>query len=570
MTYVLDTARGEVIAALNKWTPKGYVPHLEELETPPDKKMGDFAFPCFELAKLEKRSPVELATELAAKIGPTDHIEKIESAGPYVNFYLASKVLTEETLDQVTKMGDKYGQSEYGKGKKVLIEYAALNTHKLFHVGHIRNVTLGQSLINLYRAIGYDVISSTYIGDIGAHVAKVIWLIEKDDLMEELRADSNRANRLGDLYVEATKRVKDNESLKEEVDETLRRLEDKDSALIKIWKETREWSLTELKKGFSLFHALPENWMFESEVEEPGKQIVKQMLIDGIAKKSEGAVIVDLEDEGLDVFLALKSDGSSLYATKDLALAYKKKEQFNPDRQLFVVDERQAFYFKQLFAVLKRLGFTKHLHHVSYDFVTLEDGAMSSRKGNIVTLDETIEKMTAALAEETRSRHKDWRDKKVTETAESIALAAITFMMLRQDPKALITFKEDEAMSFDGFTGPYLLYTFARIQRILETAPKVKKSNMGKLSHDIETELVKLLAEYPDIVESAATHYNPASLAKWLFSLAKKFAEYYQEVRILDDEDTERMAARLTLLKAVQQVVKSGLGLLTIEPVNEM
>lgn len=564
--YPLQNVKQQAVNGLRKAIGKGFTVSGAQLEVPPKADMGDLAFPCFQLAKEQGRNPAEIATELAAKMAPTELIERITSTGPYVNFFLNRSELTEAVLETIDEMSDKYGTSTVGEGTKVLIEYASLNTHKEFHVGHIRNVVLGQSLINIYEANGYDVQRVCYLGDIGAHVAKVIWALVNLYPSEKFEKET-RAKRLGEIYAEATQYLAEHPEVKEDIDEVQRKLEARDPELTKLWKETRQWSIDYLKKGFAMFNAEPEHWYFESEVEQPGKDMVKQMLVDGVAKKSEGAVIVDLEEEGLGAFLILKSDGSSLYSTKDLALAYKKREDLSPDRQLFIVDERQAHHFKQLFATLKRLGFKNFMHHVSYDFVTLADGAMSSRKGNVVTLDETIQKMTEVLKQETAERHEDWKEKKVEEVAKAIALASITFMMLRQDPKTLITFEEKEAMSFDGFTGPYVLYAIARIERILEKADA--KPVIGELKEAIELEIGKKLSEYPEVVADAALEYNPSKIAHYVFELAKLSAEYYHEVRILDGEE-KMLSARLALLEGIKQTLENGLELLSISSVKEM
>ncbi len=570
--YSKDSATQEVVTALKKAIGKGFAVTVDMLETPPEEKYGDLAFPTFELAKGKERNPVEIATELAAKIGPGKYVEKISSAGPYVNFTFSKDVLAEEVVKQVMKMKRKYGESKTGEGKSVLVEYAQPNTHKEFHIGHVRNAVLGQSIVNVLQINGYEVIAASYIGDIGAHVAKALWGLKKFMSDEEIKEieKTDRARILGEMYTKATQYVDEHEKAKEEIALVQQKLEAKEEPWFKLWKETREWSLTEFKNIFKELGVKPDVWYFESEEEKPGKELVKKMLTKGIAKKSDGAVVVDLADEDLGVFLILKSDGSSLYATKDLALAFKKEKKYDPDRQIFVVDVRQSLYFQQLFATLHRLGYSKKLTHLAYDMVNLPEGAISSRSGNIVRYEDVRDTMIEKLSAETKARHEDWKEKEVTAVAKTIALGSMIFMMLRQDPKSIITFDMEEALSFDGFTGPYLLYAIARIESIKKKAPVKAKLEAKLLRHDLEHQLISRLSEYPDLVQEVGASFQISAIAQWAFETAKLFAEYYHEVRVIDEKDKATSQARLALVEAVGIVLKNALSLLGLESLEEM
>jgi len=568
--YAKQQAIQEAVTSLKKAIGKGFLVTPDMLEVPPDPKLGDIAFPVFELAKGQSKNPVEVARELAAKVGPSELVEKVAAAGPYVNFTFNNQALTEQVIKEITHEQAKYGRSKLGKGKKVIVDYAQPNTHKEFHVGHIRNGVLGQAVVNLLDANGYKVVPASYIGDSGADVAKAIWGLKKFHDGEEFKKEE-RAQKLQEIYTEATKYVEEHPKAKEEIKEVQAKLEAHEEPWHLLWKETRQWSLDAFKEIFAELNIKPKVWYFESEVEAEGKKIVQKLLTDGIAKKSEGATIVDLTDEDLDVFLVLKSDGSALYATMDLALALTKEREHDPDRQLFVVDVRQSFYFKQLFATLKKMGMTATLTHLAYDMVTLPDGAMSSREGNVVTYRELKEKMIGILQDETAKRHEDWDEKQVRETAFKIAMASIIFMMLRQDPKTVITFDIDEAMSVDGFTGPYILYTIARIESIKKKAAKLKgKIEPKLLTHAGELNLIRALAEYPLVIERAGKTFQVSMIAQWAFDTAKLFAEYYHEVRVLDDEDQNLSAARLALILAVQQTLSNAMQLLGIDVLKEM
>lgn len=567
--YAKQEATQEALKSLRKHIGKTFTVSVDMFEIPPRPEFGDLAFPCFELAKGAKRNPVEIATELAAKIGPSKFIEKISSQGPYVNFFFHHGALTERVIKEVLVAGNRYGYSQSGDGKKVLVEYAQPNTHKEFHVGHIRNAVLGQSILNILSANGYETVGSAYIGDIGAHVAKALWGYEKF-IGDTVISKEKRAETLGEVYTKATQYLEEHPEVKAEIDAVQRELEADEEPWYSLWKETREWSLAEFKEIFEELNVRPDEWYYESDVEEKGKEMVKKLLTDGLAKKSEGATIIDLEAENLGAFLILKSDGSSLYATKDLALAFKKQADHDPDRQIFVVDARQSFYFKQLFGALKKIGFNHVLNHIAYEMVTLPEGAMSSRSGNIVRYRTLHTAMMEHLKAETRKRHEDWSEKHVVQTAEVITRSAITFMMLRQDPASIITFDTEEAMSVEGFTGPYILYTIARIESIKKKSGLKPKLNVKYLQSSQEYALARALAEYPEVVQRAGATFQVSVLAAWAFETAKLFAEFYHAVQVIDESDKVATQSRLALIEAVSQALKNALSLLCIDTVKEM
>lgn len=567
--YTKDTAKKEAYAALKKALGKTFSVTPDTLVAPPNLEMGDLAFACFQLAKGQGRNPAEIATELAAKMAPSALISKITAQGPYVNFTFNDAAFNSSVLRDVLSKKKRYGVGTTGKGKKVLIEYAQPNTHKEFHVGHIRNAIYGQAIVNIMKANGYTTIAASYIGDIGAHVAKAIWGFKKF-FGEQSIAKENRAQVLGEAYTKATQYVDEHPEAKEEIAEVQRLLEAEEEPWLSLWRETREWSLASFREVFTQLAVKPDVWYFESQVEKPGKEMVKKMLVDAIAKKSEGATIVDLEEEKLGVFLVLKSDGSSLYATKDLALAFQKEKDFSPDRQIFVIDVRQSLYMKQLFATLKRMSFRPELLHLGYEMVTLPDGAMSSRKGNIVKYEDLRDTLVEKIAAETKQRHEKWSAKKIAKTAQTIALAGMKFIMLRQDPGKQIVFDMDEALSIDGFTGPYLLYTVARIHSIEARADMPPLLLGDQLTHLLEKKMLRIIADYPSVVTKAGATSQISMIAQEAFTLAKTFAEYYHEVRILDDENRERKGARLALLASVRQTITNACELLGIETLKEM
>lgn len=571
MDYTLEKIKEHilevVIAAFGQEVDKSKI----ELEAPPSPDMGDLAVPCFYFTKLSRISPNQIAADLKEKIHPAGVIKKVENAGPYLNFHLSGRYLSAHVLKEISKKGPQYGARKLAKEKRetIMIEYSQPNTHKEFHVGHLRNAMLGSALVNFYRSQGYKVIAANYIGDIGSHVAKCLWALEKFHLGEE--PETGRGKFLGKVYTEAVNKTEADPEAKKEADAVQQKLENGDKKWLALWKKTRMWSLDDFNRIYGILGAKFDKFFFESEVEKPGKKIVSELLEKGIAERSEGAVIINLEKYNLKNFLLLKSDGSSLYSTKDLALAELKFKKYKLDRSYVLIDTRQDFYFQQLFKTLEVMGFTQKMDTILYEFVTLKEGAMASRKGNVVLFDDFYSEVVARATAETAKRHSDWESKKIAEVAEKIALAAIKFSMLKTGNENIIVFDLEEALSFDGFSGPYLQYTVSRINSILkrEALPGIKDINFSKLNLQIEKQLVFEMSRFPEIVSVASKAFQPSQLAKYLFDLAKLFSGYYQAVPILKAEEKTRQA-RLLLVSEIRQVLVNGLELLGIPTLEQM
>lgn len=566
--YTLDKAKKEIVAALAAALPSEIAVSDAELVKPPQKDMGDLSYPCFGLAKAQKGNPAALAKDLAAKLAPAGLVGEIRAVGPYVNFFFHRAAFATSVLEDVLGRAGEYGDAPKKNGR-VLIEYGSPNTHKEIHVGHLRNFALGLSVVNLTRAAGLDVVPVSYIGDIGAHVAKCLWALKKFHANEEPPAE--RGKFLGQIYAEATRKVEENEAYKEEIADTQRKLEARDPEWDALWKETRQWSIDELNGIFNELGCFFERMYFESEVEGPGKELVLELRGRGIAKEGErGAIIVDLEPEGLGIFLVLKSDGSALYSTKELALAVKKFEDYTAiDTSVHVVDTRQSLYFKQFFATLKRMGFDKEMHHLAYEFVTLKEGAMSSRKGNIVTYEDFRDAMKEMAGEESRKRHPEWSDEKVAETGWAVAEGAMKFGMLKQDTDRPIVFDMEEALSFDGFTGPYVQYSHARLSSILAKADGETVSVCRASEDPAEFALLRVVADFPEVVLRAAEARKPSLLAQYLFDLAQESNAFYRDVHVLSAEGADR-GRRLAIAGAAKEALARGLRLLGIKAPEEM
>lgn len=567
--YAIRQAKQEVLQAIKQAAVKGFVPEIGDLEVPRDRSMGDLAFPCFSLAKNLKQNPADIARELAAKIGPKGFIAQAEAAGPYVNFRLSNDAFGTSVLEQISTHKREYGTSDVGSEKRVMVEFANLNTHKDVHIGHLRNLFVGQAAVNLLQANGYDVVPVAYINDLGLHVAKSVWAMQTLHPDMKIPADE-RIDFLRNVYVEANTKLEEEPGLKSQVSALFRDLEDQRGDALALWKETRMWTIDYLREVYDELGLTLDRWYFESELVGKTKKIIDQMIADGVVVESEGAWIVDLEEEKLGVNLLIKSDGTLLYNAKDIGLAFKKEEDYHPVRSIYVVDARQAHALSQLFATLDRIDFDRELHHLAYDFVTLADGAMASRKGNVIRYAEFRDMLVSSAQEQTQARHEDWTPKQVAQSAKAIAFAAMRFGMLKQDVGKKIVFDKDEALSFEGFTGPYLLYSFARIQSLLKKAGRKKPLYSAKTLDSTSThQLLVTLSHYPEVVFQSAQKLQPALLAQYLFDLAKQFSEFYSQESVLQQEG-DALRERLGLVKSVAQVLENGLTLLGIETVSQM
>ena len=537
-----------------------------EFREPPDETMGDLALPCFEIAKKLGKNPVEAAKFLAETLN-IKFVQKAVAQGPYLNFYIKTAYLNKLVIAEKKRQGLNKEEKQ-----RIMLEYSQPNTHKEFHVGHLRNAVLGSSLVNILRWQGHKVIAANYIGDSGVHVAKCLWNLQKFHAGDTL--PENKGEYLGAVYAEAVAKLEGNENYAKEVSELQKKLEQGDPELVKLWEQTKEWSLESFYRAYDLLQIEFDQWFFESEEEKAGRKLLKNILKENAIpeiKKSEGAIIADLSAYGLDVLVLIKSDGNLLYGAKDLPLGIKKFQKFRIDKSIYIVDMRQSLYLKQIFKLLDLFGYSDRKKiHVAYDFVTLPEGAMASRKGNVITFENFYAEIFSHSLAETEKRHADWTEEQRQFTAKMISLAAIKFGMLKYDNQSIIVFDVQKALAFDGDTGPYLLYAIARINSILRKEEIVKqKINYKLLNHPAERKLILQLAKFDETVTLAAKEYAPARLCAYLLELARLFSTFYHDVPVLKAEEKTK-AARLALVMKVQQVLIEGLQLLNIDSVDEM
>ncbi len=572
------------------------------LAPPPDKKMGDLAFGCFRLAKALRNAPPKIAAELAPQV-PTDGlVREVSAAGPYLNLRLDPGAMAQIVLPELAA---GLGEAPVTRQERVMIEYSQPNTHKAFHVGHMRNVSLGDALVRLLRAHGHEVVAANYLGDVGAHIAKCLWWY-LDRLTEAERQPPAEAKGewLGEIYAKASNQLSEWEDAAKAEDaaaaaqleaararttEILQKLEARDPELTEVWERTRKWSLEEFDEIYGWSKVVFDRVFYESEVDEPGLELVQQFLDKGVFVLSEGAVgIFNEEIKHMPFFMLRKRDGTSLYSTKDLALAKLKFEDYAIDRSIYVVDTRQSDHFKHVFLTLGKMGFSQaaQCEHVPYEMVELPEGAMSTRKGTVILFRALRERMLGHLEQKYLGKYRgEWPDEEIEHTAHALALGAIKYGMLQRDVNQKIVFDLEAWMNLEGNTGPYIQYSASRLGSILRKATEQGKTlnaelvaeggptaDVGaELTQPEERELLGALDGLFVAVHHAATSLKPSLLCTYLHNLAKSVNRFSnsKQCKVIDQEG-DRLQARLLLVTAANEALRWGLWQLGIPAPNRM
>jgi arginyl-tRNA synthetase len=557
MLLVMDF-KTQILNKLHKFT-KGVI----ELTVPPDPKLGDYAFPCFKIAKAKKKDPVKYANELEQQLVIKD--VTVKAVGPFLNFHINKSKLAREVLGKILKHGAKFGNGN--KSQKIMVEFFHANTHKGVHIGHIRTMALGSALCNILEKQGNKIIRANYQGDIGPHVAKCLWGYLN---LKEKPPKNDKGIWLGKIYSKAHNKSKDNKKIQEEIKQLNIMLYNKDKDLIKIWKMTRQWCLDDFSKFYDDFDVKFNNLYFESEVEGPGKEIARELLDKGIAKHSEGAVIVDLKKFELGVCVILTSQGYALYQTKELGLAKKKLEDHSIDRSIHVVGSEQSLYFQQMFKIfeLMKSPLATKSQHLSYGLVMLPGGKMSSRDGTMVLYHDLIGELMDFAASEITKRHKLSKNE-LAIRVKQISIGALKFAMLNRENNKDIVFDKTKVLDFEGETAAYIQYVNARISSILNKVKAKIKPNYNLITTSQESKILNLLQMYPEVIEESASNLKPHLIARYLLDVAQAFNEFYHSCQILKEEPKLR-DTRLSIIKAVQIVIKNGLELLNIEAPDQM
>ena len=542
------------------------------IEIPKDQNNGDYAFPCFRLAKTLKKSPQVIAEDIKEKIEIDNNvIEKIEVLGGYINFYINKKVLAKEVLEEIAKK-EEYGKSEIGKGKNIIVEYSSPNIAKPFHIGHLRTTLIGNSLYRIYKYLGYNTTGINHLGDYGTQFGKMIEAYKMWGQEYDLTVDP--INKLMDMYVRINDLCKSDENVLERCRENFRLLEAGDKYCTDLWNKFKDVSMVEFEKIYDILNVKFDSYNGEAFYSDKIEEVIQKLEEKDVLVESEGAKIVDLTDVGIKTpCIVQKANGSSIYATRDLAAIMYRAKTYDFDKCLYVVAYEQNLHFKQIFAVARYLvdeKYAKGLEHVSYGMVALPTGKMSTRLGNVVKIEDLINGTIEKAEEIILEKNPDLENKK--EVAKKVGIGAIVYNTLSTANIKDQIFDWNTALNFQGETGPYIQYTYVRTQSILSKVkemPKFEDINIEKLQDEYSINVLKTIYNFEDILTQVTNKEEPSILARYLIDLAKAFSNFYNENKIIGEEK-ELQDARIYLTSAVGKVLKIGGYLLGMEMPNRM
>ncbi|TFZ40281.1 arginine--tRNA ligase [Soehngenia longivitae] len=539
------------------------------IEIPPSYDMGDFAFPVFKLAKEYKKAPNIIAKELESKLANNVNFERIEAVGPYLNFFINKEKLASEVLNEIKEKKDKYGSTNVGEGKKVIVEFSSPNIAKPFHIGHIRSTVIGNSLSKIYKFLGFDVVTINHLGDYGTQFGMLIsaykrWgdkeIIEKDPIRELLK-----------LYVRFNSEAENNPELMEEARHWFKKLEDKDEEALNLWKWIRDISLKEFNRVYDLLNIKFDSYAGESFYSDKMPAVVEEMKEKGLLKESEGALIVDLEPYGMPPALIMKKDGSTLYTTRDIAAAIYRKEHYDFYKNIYVVASQQNLHFKAWIKILELMGYewARDCIHVPFGMVSLEEGTLSTRKGRVVFLEDVLNTAIERTKEVIEERNPNLPNKE--EVAKQVGIGAVVFQELFNQRIKDYTFSWERTLSFEGETGPYVQYTHARANSLLEKGNYDQSYEISykDLTKEEETNILRNLYGFSEVIIDSMEKNEPYFITRHILELAKLFNKYYNSTSIIV-EDEKLKQTRLSLVYAVKTAIKTGLSLLGIEAPNKM
>lgn len=546
---------------------------LEEItaliEVPPNKEMGDYAFPCFKLAKIFRKAPNAIAEDLAGKIQPTDDINKIINLGGYVNFFVNKESLAKKVINQVLSEKENYGKSEFGKGKTVVVEYSSPNIAKPFHIGHVRTTVIGNALSKIYQSQGYHVEKLNHLGDYGTQFGKLIvayklWgdkqAVEKDPIKELLK-----------LYIRFHDEAETKPEMEDEAREWFTKLENGDEEAKDLWQWFRDESLKEFSRVYKLLDIEFDSYVGESFYSDKMPAVIEELKEKNLLVESDGAMIVNLEDSKLPPALIQKRDGSTLYLTRDLASAFYRKKVYDFDKSIYVVGAQQELHFKQCFEIIKRMGYDwyKDMIHVQFGMVALEEGTMSTRKGRVVFLEDVLNQAIDRTRQIIEEKNPDAEN--IDEVAKAVGVGAVVFQELSNSRIKDYIFSWDRTLSFEGETGPYVQYTHARCCAVLRKAgqPVSADINYELLSDQDAADVLSVLENFNKSIMTAMNKNEPHIVTRFVLDLAQAFNKFYHNSPILV-EDADLRAARLALVEATRQTIENALKILGMKAPQKM
>ncbi len=577
--------KGLIIDVLSKVSGLDKLEIAKLLTTPPSSELGDFAFPCFVLSKTLKKSPSDVAVELTNKISSSlddvKHFEEIKATGAYINFFMNKKSVSEKVIKEVLKLKGKYGSTKKGK-EKVVIEFPSPNTNKPLHLGHLRNMSIGESISRILEFGSKKVVRVNLKNDRGIHICKSMLAYQRwgnGDTPQKSKMKSDHF--VGKYYVLYNQKEKEEtdsskggngelllnkNSLGEEIQKMLKSWEDGDKKTLTLWKKMNKWALDGFKETYKLFGIKHDKTYFESKFYNDGKDIVMKGLKDGLFFKKDGAIVADLTSSGLGEKTLLRPDGTSIYITQDLALAQIKMKDYNPNESIHLVGNEQIHHFKVLAELVRILGLKSKVKHLSYGMVNLPDGKMKSREGTVVDADDFINEIKTLVEEEVKSRY-SLPDREVKSRSLAIALSAIKYFLLKVGIERDTIYNPKESISFEGNTGPYLQYSYARASSILRKAKKkVTKFKIDKVEVK-EYELVKNIGLFSEKLSDSLNNLDPSVIANYSYDLAKSFNDFYNDCPVIGSEQED---FRIALVESFRIVMKNALWLLGIQAIEEM
>ena len=536
------------------------------LEQPKSSDLGDIAFPAFSLAKVERKAPQAIAADIAEKID-TSHFEKVVATGPYVNFFLNKAKISDQVIKEVIKEGADYGQQNEGNGGNITIDLSSPNIAKPFSVGHLRSTVIGDALSNIFRKMGYNTIKINHLGDWGKQFGLLMVAYKKWGNKEAVEA--NPIDELLQLYVRINAEIENDPALDDEGRLWFKKLEDGDPEATELWQWFRDESLVEFNRIYELLSVEFDSLNGEAFYNDKMDEAVKILEDKGLLKESKGASIVDLDDVNLPPAMIKKSDGATLYITRDIATAMYRARTYNFVKNVYVVGQEQSNHFRQLKAVLKKMGFdwSDDMIHVDFGLVTKNRQKLSTRKGNIILLEPTLQEAISRAKAQIEEKNPNLENKEAV--AHAVGVGAVKFYDLKTDRRNGYDFDLEAMVSFEGETGPYVQYAYARIQSILRKADFKPSLDANYNLNDVESwEIIKLLQDFARVVKRAADNFEPSLIAKYAISLAQAFNKYYAHTRILDE--TPERDSRLALSYTTAVVLKEALRMLGVEAPEKM
>ena len=541
------------------------------IEIPKDTTMGDYAFPCFKLAKDLKKAPPVIATEIKEKLKMDEEIfSKVEIVGGYINFYTNGAALVKDVLNEYNEKKETYGNSQIGKEKNIVIDYSAPNIAKPFHIGHLRSTVIGAALYNTYKFLSYNVTGVNHLGDYGTQFGK---LIEGYKMWgEEYNVEENPIDELTKIYIRINELCKEDETVLENCRNNFKKLEDKDPYCVEIWERFRKLSLKEFQKVYDMLGSTFDSWNGEAFYSDKMQEVIETLEKTGKLVESEGARVIELED--MAPCIIEKTNGSTTYATRDLAAILYRIRNYNFDKALYVTSYEQVLHFKQVFEVTKLLGidekYTKGLEHVPFGMVRLKEGKMSTREGNIIKLEDLLNEAISRALKVIEEKNPELEDKE--DVAKKVGLGAVIFNDLSNNRIKDEIFDWDMMLNFQGETGPYIQYIYVRTKSVLEKAgyvPEFKDINIKGLVDEASVNVIKTISNFSNVLEQVVDKNEPSILSRYLIDLSQSFSSFYNANKIIC-EDKEKQDARLYLTYVVGNILKTGANLLGIQMPDRM